>query len=131
MQWVNLKTKQWRRPNLVCNAKEKPMNKKIKWPSKQKTMHLPLGPCKISSMCDVNQKPCQEWYKRRNGHVIYLKWFFETHLFLFFFFFANYTTKECKPPRSKERTPMPTLNGLKKDIWKLLELMPPIKTSDN
>ncbi len=32
MQWVNLKTKQWGRPNLVCNAKKKPMkpNKNMK-----------------------------------------------------------------------------------------------------
>lgn len=60
MQWINLKTKQWGKPNLVCNAKEKPMkpNKKIKWPSKQKP--CTLGPCRISRMCDVNQKPCQE-----------------------------------------------------------------------
>jgi hypothetical protein len=75
MQWVNMKTKQWGMPNLVCNAKEKPMkpNKKTKWPSKRKTMHLSLGPCKILSMCDVNQKPCQRWYEIRNSYAN-LKW---------------------------------------------------------
>jgi hypothetical protein len=91
MQWVNLKTKQWGRPNLVYNAKKKPMvpNKNMKWPSKQKIMHLPLGPSRISSMCDVNQKPCQRWYEKRNGHVIYLKWFLEIDLLLFFSFWQT------------------------------------------
>jgi hypothetical protein len=43
----------------------------------------------------------------------------------------NYTTRECKPPHSKEGTPRQTLNGLKKNIYKLLELMPPIRINDN
>ncbi len=85
----------------------------MEWPSKQKTKHPPLGLCKISSMHNVNQKSCQRWWWRRNGHAICLKFFPIVDIFLILQIAQK---EEHKSPHLKAITLAPTLNGPRKVV---------------
>jgi hypothetical protein len=50
-------------------------NEKMKWPTKQKAIHFPLGPHKTLNMHNVNQKPCWKWCWKKIGHAICLTCF--------------------------------------------------------